>query len=236
MADEEPKHEIVSRKDAIANGDKFYFTGRPCKFGHIDQRRLPTNRCKTCEYASTQRWRSENREYVRVRDNAYRKKTSERRGELERARYADNPDKFRKKSRRSYWKDPEKHKTYSKNYHYKAGPEYRKKAQDRTKKWALDNPERAKANSQASRIKRRGIEAIGIHTAEDVKRIIKMQKGKCAYCKVKLGKRYHLDHIVPLARGGSNFARNIQATCAKCNMAKHARDPLFHARILGMLL
>lgn len=236
MADAEPTHEIIQRKEAIAKGLKFYFTGRPCKFGHFDQRRLPTNRCKTCEYNSTQKWRSENREYVRTRDNAYRKKTSARRSELERARYAADPDKFRKKSRRCYWENPEKYKTYSRNYHFSAGPEYREKAKTRTKKWILDNPERAKANAHISRIKRRGIEAGGAYTAEDVKRILKLQKGRCAYCKIKLGKRYHLDHIVPLAKGGGNFARNIQATCAKCNMAKHARDPLFHARILGMLL
>lgn len=40
---------LKTRKEAVANGDAFYFTGNPCAHGHIDRRRLSNNRCVSCE-------------------------------------------------------------------------------------------------------------------------------------------------------------------------------------------
>jgi 5-methylcytosine-specific restriction endonuclease McrA len=34
--------------------------------------------------------------------------------------------------------------------------------------------------------------------------------------------RLELDHIIPLAMGGSNTARNIQVLCERCNREKGA--------------
>lgn len=39
--------EIISRKDALAHGLRRYFTGRPCKRGHVAQRNRSGN-CLTC--------------------------------------------------------------------------------------------------------------------------------------------------------------------------------------------
>lgn len=41
--------EKVTRKDAVKLGLKFYYTGKECKYGHIDFRRLSNNRCLVCE-------------------------------------------------------------------------------------------------------------------------------------------------------------------------------------------
>jgi hypothetical protein len=42
--------------------------------------------------------------------------------------------------------------------------------------------------------------------------------GKCARCGSRDKLEY--DHIVPLSRGGSNTARNIELLCEKCNRSK----------------
>jgi hypothetical protein len=42
------QHEIVPRQQAIHDGLKLYFTGKPCKYGHIDQRYTVSNVCKEC--------------------------------------------------------------------------------------------------------------------------------------------------------------------------------------------
>jgi hypothetical protein len=42
--------------------------------------------------------------------------------------------------------------------------------------------------------------------------------GKCARCGSRENLEY--DHIVPLSRGGSNTARNIELLCEKCNRSK----------------
>ncbi|NCS96956.1 HNH endonuclease [bacterium] len=42
--------------------------------------------------------------------------------------------------------------------------------------------------------------------------------GKCARCGSR--DRLEYDHIVPISRGGSNTARNIELLCEKCNRSK----------------
>lgn len=69
-----------------------------------------------------------------------------------------------------------------------------------------------------------------------VPRIGTLQKWKCAICRVSLSKAYHVDHIHPLARGGSHVPANIQLLCPNCNVRKSAKDPMDHMRSLGRLL
>jgi hypothetical protein len=42
--------------------------------------------------------------------------------------------------------------------------------------------------------------------------------GKCARCGSRINLEY--DHIVPISKGGSNTARNIELLCEKCNRSK----------------
>ena len=67
-------------------------------------------------------------------------------------------------------------------------------------------------------------------------RLLTLQRGKCACCGKHLGKDYHLDHIMPLALGGSNTDDNIQLLRARCNLQKHAKHPVEFMRLRGLLL
>jgi len=71
------------------------------------------------------------------------------------------------------------------------------------------------------RAKRRGAE--GKHSAEDIARIWNEQEGLCAICGMPLDGTEHVDHIIPLSRGGSNWPDNIQLLCPPCNMTKGAK-------------
>ena len=44
--------------------------------------------------------------------------------------------------------------------------------------------------------------------------------GKCVEC--GSNERIEFDHVIPLAKGGSNTERNIRVLCEKCNRAKGA--------------
>lgn len=53
--------------------------------------------------------------------------------------------------------------------------------------------------------------------------IIRRDNSTCYLCSTKLAlAEIHLDHVIPLARGGSHTASNLRVACAKCNLAKGA--------------
>lgn len=60
--------------------------------------------------------------------------------------------------------------------------------------------------------------------AVDRQAIIDRDQSRCYLCgKVCLPHQIHLDHIVPLARGGAHRADNLAVACAQCNIMKGAR-------------
>jgi len=59
----------------------------------------------------------------------------------------------------------------------------------------------------------------------DEDKILERQKWKCARCgKTLKPGRYHIDHKKPLALGGSNSIRNLQALCPNCHHVKTKED------------
>ncbi len=62
----------------------------------------------------------------------------------------------------------------------------------------------------------------GHYTPQQLREQMQRQKSKCYYCKAKL-ETWHVDHIVPLAKGGTNDISNIVLACPSCNLNKHAR-------------
>jgi hypothetical protein len=45
--------------------------------------------------------------------------------------------------------------------------------------------------------------------------------GACVYCDCT--EKLHIDHLIPVSKGGSNHASNLQLLCAECNLSKGAR-------------
>lgn len=76
----------------------------------------------------------------------------------------------------------------------------------------------------------------GACTGAELATIRRDQKNKCAYCHTILNEDAEVDHIVPLARGGSNWPSNLQWLCQGCNLSKGAKDAVDFARAKGLLL
>lgn len=88
------------------------------------------------------------------------------------------------------------------------------------KAWKLANPEKHRANHLNRKARVRDAE--GYHTGADLSSLFILQDGKCAYCGSGL-QGYHVDHIIPLSKGGSNWPDNICLACPSCNMSKSDR-------------
>ena len=65
----------------------------------------------------------------------------------------------------------------------------------------------------------------------------RFQVGKCVYCGVRLTMAMsHIDHITPIAQGGTNDDWNLQLLCPKCNLRKGDRNDREYRRRLWTLI
>jgi len=234
MADSQ--HIRISFENASALGLKHYFNEKPCKRGHLGKRLVSTRSCCECLYIGLKAKREADRETARRIDREWKDKNRERIRANDRARYEKNPEKHRAKARKQYWENPDRAKTYSRIRHHEIYKieSIRKEAAERTRKWSKENPEKVKVNARNGKAKRKLVP--GKHTAADIREIKKLQRSCCALCRTKLGNKYHVDHIAPVAKGGTNDRKNLQLLCEPCNLAKAARDPIDHMQSLGFLL
>jgi len=138
-----------------------------------------------------------------------------------RCAYMHNRDRYLANMRIYRDKDPERHRAVQRAY-AKAN---RSIARARMQAWIKANPERYRLMSaqgnMARRVRITGAE--GTHTRAEWLAIVARQNDKCLHCP-QTG-NLSRDHIVPLSRGGSNYASNIQGLCKPCNSRKGARIP-----------
>lgn len=161
-------------------------------------------------------WRAANLE----RYNDWHKEHAAEKAAYKRKRYWENPERERERTR--LWREANPEKALEKSRQWESVNRDRHRATSRL--WNQNNRERVKARNY----RRRAIElsAEGTHTADDIKWIFQHQDGECAYCGIKLGAKYHVDHVIPLSRGGTNYPENLACTCPTCNLSKNDRTLL----------
>lgn len=180
--------------------------------------------CKPCASAIVIKWRLDNLdlEKERTQKRIWRQNNPDRASEIRKKWYQSNTELCKQLSKKWYYSNPDK--VYA--YHvkkYAADPEKYKLAASR---WAKNNPEKV----AAVRHKRR---SQGGHFHSDhIIQLMIDQDGKCRYCHSDLTK-YHIDHILPLALGGTSDPENIQLLCPKCNLKKGAKHPDEFERLIN---
>ena len=66
------------------------------------------------------------------------------------------------------------------------------------------------------------------------RRLYEAQGGACVFCYAMMD-QFHIDHIIPIARGGSNEEMNLQLLCPKCNISKRDKDPARYMMEVGII-
>jgi len=174
-------------------------------------------------------------------DRAYRAANRERDATMSAKRRAENPEKYAAMSARWQNKNPQNVRDRQTKYR-KAHPEKiikhreetRKERNEYNAKWRALNPEECRVYCRNRRARK--LSAGGTHTVDDIKKLLALQKYKCAACKTSIKDAYHADHIEPLSKGGSNDKHNIQLLCPSCNHRKAASDPLDFMQSRGYLI
>lgn len=103
------------------------------------------------------------------------------------------------------------------------------------KKWQANNKELVRAYKAANKARRRSICNEGI-TGSELLAWREAQPKKCYWCGRGCKRKYHVDHYMPLSKGGKHEISNLVISCPTCNLRKHAKDPLDFAREVGRLL
>ena len=202
--------DLISRETAKANGLRFYFTGKPCNKNHVTKRFVDKYSCYQCHIDFKARKRLELGATPRPKTEEERK--LRRRAALQ--KYAEN----------------NKEKVLQSQIRYKTNN--KDKLVETKRKWANKQP---KEYYRLKSHKRRAL-VVG-KVSKNIKDILyRLQKGRCGVCRVTLFKKFEIDHIIPLIKGGEHADRNLQLLCPPCNRYKAAKDPVDFMQERGYLL
>lgn len=157
-------------------------------------------RCKACH----REYRAANKEKINKYNREYNAANSEEISEQKREYYEANKEKIRGYQREYRAANREKISEYDREYHQTSrGKEVRRTNHHRRRARKAEAP-------------------LGLPFDEKLQ--LKRQKSCCYYCGRRLVK-YHVDHVIPLSRGGSDGAENKVLACPDCNLSKGSKLP-----------
>lgn len=204
----------------------------------------------------TQKYRNECKECVLKKNREYKLRDKDKIKHQSKEYYQKNKDKIKQ----YYIQNVDKIYEYRQNYKVlnrdainKKKKEYYKENKEKIKKTARryreENLEKIRLNARIYRTtekgrlseknknhKRRALTRDGDVRTIQLKELIDRSK-KCYWCESKINKKdYHIDHIMPLSKGGRHTISNLVITCPKCNLQKNSKDPFEFAQERGRLL
>ena len=193
--------------------------------------------CKKCCRESTRRRRMENYDEVRARERRYFEENKERIYEINKASRARNSEKVRQRKKEYYERvkhDPEfqrrlreytiRNRERKRRYDKEYCAKHMKKKTEYSKRWRHENPDRRKAIVKAYDARRRA-KTEGGASGKEVHNWIQGQRKECYWCGDPCGSDFHVDHYIPLAKGGEHELYNLVIACPPCNTKKNAKMP-----------
>ena len=173
--------------------------------------------------AARKRYHAENQDLLRAKSNRY---------------YAENRESMKEQAREHYAKtyvpktpqqkpEPVPRDKYLAEYYRTNYRTNRELILARQRQYRKDHPEsHRRRNAKRRAVKKNA--PIG-----DLAAIVNWEStwrsGKtvaCHWCRKRVKTSdVHVDHVVPLSKGGAHDVENMCVACAKCNLSKHAKSP-----------
>jgi hypothetical protein len=188
---------LLSRKEAKQNGKYLYYTGQPCKHGHIAERYTNNAMCTVC----SKKYSAEQVESP----------------ETKRARYLRNRDSLLENKKRYYKKNRKEIRTKQKKYR----EENYDRILEANRQWAKNNPEKARENWNLYRYRK--YRAVPAWLTDEDKAKIRDIYNKCKEMTEQTGMQHHVDHIIPInakKASGLHVPENLQIVPASYNLSK----------------
>ena len=173
---------------------------------------------KERDRAKSARWRAKNLEKVRARDRAHYHANKEKCIARHKDWIARNRDKVLADARRFYYATADRQRAL-RRARYAADPAAHVAL---ATAWRKANPERSNTHVAARRAKLAHAVVVLLPIE---KTIIRVVYDTARFLTELTGERFHVDHIMPLARGGLHHPRNLQVLRASENHRKGAKVP-----------
>lgn len=219
----------TTRKEAKVKGDIHYFTGKPCKHGHVDNRLTSSSTCVTCNNNNFLKFKRKNPERVREIKRNYNKDNHQKVLEYNRELRKNNAEYYREYYRNYSIENMESLRESSKIYREnnkeqiaRGKKEYNCNNRDianvANRKWQRNNKSKvlASVNLRRARIK----SAVPVwYDHQEVQQIYE----ECRNLTISTGLPHHVDHIVPLTNDlvcGLHCKDNLRIIPAKDNLSK----------------
>ena len=197
--------QIILRKEAKALGLPRYFTGQPCKHGHIAERSTSGGGCFDCR----NQYQRENRQYFKD----YWNKNKDRAKEI----WTKHNEKKKHLWPEYYAKNREKIIAYQKKY--RNDPSNKEKIRQAKRIYREENKSYLNALKAAYKANKKGSTPDWVNHDEIAKHYDKCKRlnNQAGYIK------YHVDHVVPLKHKkicGLHVPWNLQVITAHENCSK----------------
>lgn len=142
----------------------------------------------------------------------------------------------KKSSKKCSERQNEKNKEYAKQNRSRLNAYMRDWRSINIEKVRKSNRDSAKRRAHKRAAYRHMRRAAGKFSYDVIPELMKLQKGLCACCRKPFSSLVEVDHITPIALGGTNERSNLQLLCRFCNRSKGAKHPIDFMQSIGYLL
>ena len=209
--------QLISAILARANGLTRYYTGEPCKRGHVAERAVSSKQCIECGKIISSAWRKANRTKCSAMRNAWAAANRERSRAVKNAWNKANPEPQKARSRKWYEANKDKNLASCQRYR-ETNPD---KVRAAVARWNEANPHKATAIAA----RRRAAVLLRTPAWANHEKIEAFYEEARALSEAT-GLVHHVDHIIPLqgkAVSGLHVETNLQILPAQINRSKSNR-------------